>query len=166
MLCQLCHAQEASVYLIEAVENVRTTLHLCEGCAQKRHLGEVLNKSALALQQLLAALPADRAAAGKRTPWQNCPACGLSFDQFRQKGRLGCEQCYDFFREPLLPLLRQFHQAEEHRGRSGPEPAETPDAAETRDLKEKIRRAVAEENYELAARLRDQLKRRPRKGSA
>jgi protein arginine kinase activator len=84
----------------------------------------------------------------------------LTPDQFRQNGRLGCEHCYDTFKELLLPLVRQFHQAEEHRGRLGQAPAETPESLELRRFKEKIQQAVAAEDYELAARLRDQLQRR------
>lgn len=166
MLCQLCHAQEASVYLIESVENTRTTLYICEACAQKRHIGEVLNKSALALQQLLASLFQMDAAWDPKLTEMACPDCGLTAAQLRQTGRLGCEQCYNVFRESLLPLLRSFHQAEEHRGRSGPAPEEIPGAFELKELKEKIRRAVEAEDYELAARLRDQLRRRLGKGAA
>jgi protein arginine kinase activator len=160
MLCQICHTQEASVYLIESVENTRTTLHICENCAQKRHVGEVLNKSALALQQLLASLSSSvDASLDQKIPEIECPYCGLTYAQVRQTGRLGCEQCYDVFREQLLPLLRQFHQADEHRGRSGMTPDKATESAEIRELREKIQRAVAEENYELAAGLRDALKR-------
>lgn len=163
MLCQLCHVQEASVYLIESVENTRTTLHICESCAQKRHVGEVLNKSALVWQQLLASFSAADAGLDPLRPERSCPYCGLTTTQFRQSGRLGCEQCYDIFRESLLPLVRQFHQADEHRGRSGPTPVETQVSLEIRELREKIQKAVSEEDYELAARLRDQLKRKPGK---
>ena len=164
MLCQICHSQEASVYLIESVENSRTSLHICENCAQKRHVGDVLNKSSLMMQQLLGSLsPLDNAQDRKFTELK-CPGCGLTLAAFRQNGRLGCERCYDVFKKPLLPLLRRFHQAEEHRGQSGQAPAESPETLDSRELKEKIRKAVAEEDFELAARLRDQLKRKPGKG--
>jgi len=166
MLCQICHTQEASVYLIESVENTRTTLHICESCAQKRHVGEVLNKSALALQQLLASLAGVDATLDQKIPDIECPYCGLTYAQFRQTGRLGCEQCYDVLRDQLLPLLRQFHQADEHRGRSGPLPEETSDSLEIKELKNQIQQAVAQEDYELAARLRDQLKHRLRQAGA
>ncbi len=154
MLCQICHAAEATVYLIESVNNKQTTMQICESCAQKRHLGEMLAKPALAIHQLLASILQLGGAAEPAGPELKCPRCGLTFSQFKEVGRFGCPDCYDAFRERLLPLLRQFHQAEEHRGRSA---QPVPDAS-IAALREQIRRAVSEENFEKAAKLRDRIK--------
>jgi protein arginine kinase activator len=158
MLCQICHVQEASVYLIETVDNTQTTFHICENCAQRRHVGEVLNRSALTLQQLLASVVSLGTALNPVAPTLVCPRCGLTYAQFRETGRLGCSQCYDVFYEALAPLLRQYHQAEEHRGRLDAAAPEAEESSEARGLKEKIKTAVAAEDYELAARLRDQMR--------
>ncbi len=153
MLCQVCHAAEATVYLIETVSNRQVTLQICESCAQKKHLGELISKPAMAIHDLLASILQLGSAAELPGSPLTCPRCGLDYARFTQLGRLGCPACYDAFRERLLPLLRQVHQAEEHRGR----PAR-PDGASLETLKAGIRRAVAHEDYESAARLRDQLK--------
>jgi protein arginine kinase activator len=156
MLCQLCHAAEATVNLIETTGAKQISLHICEGCAQKRHLGEILSKPAMAIHDLLASILQLGAAPVADGAELKCPRCGLDYIHFTQIGRFGCAQCYDVFQERLLPLLRQFHQAEEHRGRCCGEPDHKPGERRA-GLKEAIGRAVAAEDYETAARLRDQL---------
>lgn len=157
MLCQICHAAEATVYLIETVNAKQVSLHICEGCAQKRHLGEIISKPAMAIHELLASILQLGAAPVADAPELKCPQCGLDYVRFTQTGRFGCARCYDAFRERLLPLLRQFHQAEEHRGRRGEAAGRTPgDSAAA--IKERIRLAIEAEDYETAARLRDQAK--------
>lgn len=153
MLCQVCHAAEATVYLIETVNNKQLTLQICESCAQKKHLGELISKPAMAIHDLLASILQLESTAELTGAPLTCPRCGLDYTRFTQSGRLGCPACYDAFQERLLPLLRQFHQAEEHRGR----PAR-PDGNTIEALRAGIRRAIAHEDYESAARLRDQLK--------
>jgi len=156
MLCQVCHAAEATVYLIETVNNKHVSLQICESCAQKKHLGELISKPAMAIHELLASILQLGQAAEPAGAALACPRCGLEYVRFTQAGRFGCPACYDAFKERLLPLLRQFHQAEEHRGRTGRPARPEPQGAD--HLKDRIRQAVAHEDYETAARLRDQLK--------
>lgn len=117
----------------------------------------MLSKPALAIQNLLSSLLELSAAmpAGQREI--KCPACGLGFSQFREAGRFGCDQCYDAFQAQLLPLLRQFHQAEEHRGRAQtlPEPLRNTDLEE---LKTRLHNLISNEHFEEAARLRDHIR--------
>lgn len=157
MLCQICHSAEASVYLIENIDNKQTTMHICENCAQKKHLGEMLSKPALAIHELLASL---LQLGGIPLPQQEelkCSRCGMSFTRFKQIGRFGCPACYDSFREHLLPLFRQFHQAEEHKGRVERKP-EASVQAELSQLKEQLKQAVGQEQFEQAAQLRDRIR--------
>src|SRR5688572_1513632 len=95
------------------------------------------------------------------SPAPRCPSCGISFAEFREKGRLGCPNDYEFFEEHLTPLLEKIHGATEHRGRL---PQGSLDAAGKRnDLLLRLRRdllqAVKGEQYEAAARLRDEIRR-------
>lgn len=117
----------------------------------------MLSKPALAMQNLLASLLELSAAppAGQREV--KCQACGLSFSQFREAGRFGCAQCYNAFRDQLLPLLRQFHQAEEHRGRAQP-PTRLRRNTNLEDLKSRLHKLIANEHFEEAARLRDHIR--------
>ena len=78
---------------------------------------------------------------------------------FKKTGRLGCSTCYLTFAEGLGSLLKAMHKGTEHVGKV-PEHAQR--AAELNDrmrtLNENLKKAVAEENYETAASLRDQIK--------
>ncbi len=156
MLCEICHAQEATVLLLQSVQDKQVSLHICEECAQKRQLSDMLSKPALVIHELLASLLQLETAHGADAPDITCQGCGLHYSQFRQLGRFGCAQCYASFKERLLPLLRQFHHAEEHRGRQQEGPRE--DApAEIARLKSQLQAAIAEEKFETAAALRDRI---------
>ena len=90
-----------------------------------------------------------------------CAACGSTLRDFRESGRLGCAQCYESFETHLRDLLRRLHGSSQHVGeRYGP-PAGAGSAdprLQLLDLKEQLRRAVENENFELAAELRDRIK--------
>lgn len=158
MLCQICQQEEATVHLIDNVGNQQTSLHICESCAQKRHLGEMLVKPALVIHNLLASLLELGAASASEQTDVKCGHCGLAFSQFREVGRFGCEHCYEAFRPQLLPLFRQFHQAEEHKGRMDSQPLAAP-KPKPEELKEQLRRLIEHEKFEEAAQLRDLIRR-------
>jgi len=105
-----------------------------------------------------------------------CPGCGMTPQDFKQKGRLGCPRCYEAFRQELVPLLQRVHEAVVHRGRlpGGRAPAPPPpgpmampasDTERLADLRRRLEDAIRGERYEEAARLRDDL-RRAEKGEA
>jgi protein arginine kinase activator len=88
-----------------------------------------------------------------------CPTCGLTYNQFSKIGRFGCGDCYKTFRERLTPLLRRIHGHSSHRGKI---PERTKGALKiSRDLeklKEELAQKVRAEEFEEAARLRDQIR--------
>jgi protein arginine kinase activator len=90
-----------------------------------------------------------------------CGECGLSFQEFSRTGRLGCGHCYEAFRASMQELLRRIHGNTRHSGRrprNAPKPARTSKARSMRKLKAELDRAVAEEDFEKAARLRDEIR--------
>ena len=93
-----------------------------------------------------------------------CPSCGLSYEDFKKKGRLGCGKCYETFRRSLLPLLKKIHSATTHVGKT---PASLEKRAssqlKTEELYQRLRRTIQLEEYEEAAKLRDQIKELERK---
>ena len=88
-----------------------------------------------------------------------CPRCGLSYTEFKAKGRLGCPGCYDAFAPVLEPLLEKVHGKSEHRGRA-PKRLESVLASRRRvaELEAELQAAVQKEDYEGAARLRDRIR--------
>ena len=95
----------------------------------------------------------------KGAPTQKCTVCGLTQADFKKIGRLGCSACYQPFAEGLGSLLKAMHKGTEHVGKL-PQRAhrEIELADRMRTLNQDLQKAVAEENYESAAALRDQIK--------
>jgi protein arginine kinase activator len=88
-----------------------------------------------------------------------CPDCGLKFVDFRNSHRLGCARDYDVFRSELMPLLENIHGDTRHCGKTPRNYPKTKQAeAELTQLRQRLKRAVDREDYEEAARLRDQIR--------
>lgn len=75
-----------------------------------------------------------------------CPVCGFKLEDYRRTGHLGCPDCYTVFARELDPTADE------------PEMA-TPESASVlkAKLQSELQQAVAREDYEQAARLRDQI---------
>jgi len=162
MLCDNCKEREAIINLTQVEHDSKVTLHLCEQCAQQKGVetGGAVMKSPLG--NFLGALGKGASLVPAGADGVRCPACGSSLRDFRDTGRLGCDQCYAAFDAHLRDLLRRLHGSSQHVG----ERYETPGAAggepdprsRLLDLKAQLRRAVEGENFELAAELRDQIR--------
>jgi protein arginine kinase activator len=79
---------------------------------------------------------------------------------FRATGRWGCARCYTNFEASMRDLLRRVHGNHRHVGRSYQVPmSETLErAAVLGELKDRLRRAIESEQFELAADLRDRIR--------
>ena len=90
---------------------------------------------------------------------QVCPVCQITFLEFRNSGRLGCPYDYEVFRDELMPLLENIHGETRHSGKVPRRaPRNTQQQTTLIQLRNELKRAVAAEDYEVAARLRDQIK--------
>ena len=89
-----------------------------------------------------------------------CHFCGATGRDFRTSGRLGCARCYGAFERSLRELLRRLHGNSRHAGRRYEPPAvELLERASTIGvLRDRLRRAIDNEQFELAAELRDRLR--------
>ena len=157
MQCQSCGLRPATVHVTRIVQGQVEQAHLCAACAQENGEIEIANPVAL-LQSLLANF-AGQGPTLKTETEKRCPSCGFRFSEFRETGRLGCPSCYGNFRDELEPLLRRLHGTTEHRGklparRGGAFQRDRRLQALRRDLHE----AVAREEYERAAALRDEIR--------
>ena len=130
-------------------------VNLCEGCSKEKG---VQDPTSFALADLLLGIGAAEEIE-KGAPARKCAICGFSQADFKKTGRLGCSECYVTFAEGLWSLLKAMHKGTEHVGKS-PERAQRTIALsqQMRSLTENLQKAVAEENYETAASLRDQIK--------
>jgi len=159
MLCQECQQRQASVHLTKIINNHKTEVHLCEECARKRD--DIISFTPFSVNDLLASfMDLGKAPAPyEKTVSETCPFCGMSYQQFKKSGLLGCRECYDAFNSKLLPVLHRLQGRTEHSGkvprRSG---MGILMRKEISRLKSELKKAVDTEAFEKAAELRDRLK--------
>ncbi len=164
MLCDVCGKNPATVHLTEIIDEQMNELHLCEECAREK---SVEMEQQFGLSDLLAGMaefakPKEEEVAVA----VKCPNCGLTYGDFKKIGRLGCGDCYNAFRKYLAPLLKRIHGSSQHIGKSPSRMTKvvkkkTAVAAQdlsVQDLRQKLVRAIETEEFEQAAKIRDQIK--------
>jgi protein arginine kinase activator len=152
MQCDRCGEREAVINFTQVEQDTKVTLHLCEQCAAEQGVETGADKLKSPLGDFLASL-------GTSGDGVACSACGGTLQDFRDSGRLGCADCYTSFEGHLRDLLRRVHGASQHTGEAYL-PVDRPVESDDRlaDLRDQLQRAVASENFELAAELRDRIK--------
>lgn len=158
MQCQSCGLRPATVHVTRIVQGHVEQAHLCTQCAQETGEIEMLTNPGALLQSLLANFAGHGQALQTETETR-CPSCGFRFSEFRETGRLGCPSCYAHFRDELEPMLRRLHGTTEHRGKLPLRRAGTFQRDRSLQLlRRDLQQAVAREEYERAAQLRDEIK--------
>jgi protein arginine kinase activator len=158
MVCDNCGERDAAVHVTKIVNNEVKQQHLCEKCAAeigvettvslpKHPLGDFLH----AVQQQLA-VPTGEAG--------RCTFCGATMNDFRSTGRWGCARCYITFEASMRELLRRVHGNSRHAGTvyQPPQPQLDEHSTILGELKDRLRRAIESEQFELAADLRDRIR--------
>jgi protein arginine kinase activator len=155
MRCQRCQ-KEASVHLTERIKGQRREFHLCQTCARKAGLSLPESPPNLALDAVVQSLIVAHVGelVGELAEL-TCPDCGIKFMEFRAGGRLGCPQDYKVFAAGLVPLVQRYHGTTRHVGKTARRRA---GGGHRLRLRTRLREAIAREDYEEAARLRDQLR--------
>ncbi|ADG04898.1 UvrB/UvrC motif-containing protein [Kyrpidia tusciae] len=159
MICQQCGKRPATVHMTKIVNGQKSERHLCEICANES--GELkFVPGAFSFPNLLGSFFSGEAAPGvPQVQTLRCPTCGLTYQQFTQVSRFGCPNCYQAFDPVLDPMLRRIHGSTTHTGkvprRGG---GKLRVRRELEHLKEQLQEKVRLEQFEEAARLRDQIR--------
>lgn len=155
MKCDVCGEKQATVFLTEIVQGKMQKVNLCEACSKAHGVND---PTGFALADLLLGLGAAQQIE-KGPPVLRCETCGFTQADFKKTGRLGCSDCYETFEEGLSEMLANMHKGTHHTGKA---PARIVTKIERerkiRELQTDLDRAVADEEYETAARLRDTLR--------
>lgn len=158
MTCQRCNQREAIRHeSVRAEDGSWTEVHLCENCAEKLDTGTF---SQAALVQALIESAAQLAGIKAAGPAKACPKCGITYAEFRSRGRLGCPHDYEVFLPEMLPLVERIHHGgAQHVGKS---PVATGGRSEAEreliELRRSLSEAIQGERYEEAARIRDRVR--------
>ena len=159
MKCDNCN-KAATVHLTEIKGGKKIEKHLCEQCAAQNEGLPV--KSHTPINELLTNFVMAHSGLQKEMGTA-CEGCGMTWAEFRQSGLFGCERDYTMFEKDLKPLLQRANEGQTHhvgkvparRGGTGVPAKRAPDTAR---LRKELQRAVESEDYERAAKLRDQIK--------
>lgn len=156
MICHICKDKVASIRLKEIINGEVTDLHLCQACYDAREQqGTGVTEPSAA--DIVGSLMGGQEKKADSEP-NACSACGTTKSDLREKGRLGCSECYAVFAATLEPILSRTHGSIQHRGKI-PQPSRNLDLKnELRRLQKDLRDAIISENYERAAKLRDKIK--------
>lgn len=165
MICQNCNKNQATIHVTDVYpateETPQSTVnehHLCEICAQAKELPHTQSPAVTVQANVWKLLQITAEQTKQRRKELKCKTCGMSVDEFRSKGRLGCADCYEVFRGPIAELLERVHGALEHVGRvPGLSDDDLERMQELSELHRELDAAVREEAYESAADLRDRI---------
>jgi protein arginine kinase activator len=156
MICDLCKTADAKVFLTEIVEGKMKKVNLCDSCSKAKGVDD---PTGFALADLLLGFGAAQEIERGSGASQRCPGCGFSQADFKKTGRLGCAQCYETFGEGLNSLLKAMHKGTHHTGKVPARIVRQLERDTTlKTLQRDLQKAVADENYESAAQIRDQLR--------
>lgn len=159
MLCEVCKENDVVITVTEIDGNGVRQVRLCEQCAAERGLQTAASSPPAAVTDFLQSV--QQHIVPSQADAVRCSFCSSTLRDFRQTGRLGCPYCYTAFEESLRELLRKVHGQGQHRGReyAGARAAlEAPVPTSPDRLRERLERAIRNEEFELAASLRDQLR--------
>ena len=157
MLCEKCKKKNATVHIKKSINGKKTEMYLCADCA-KDYEDVFMNPTQLFSSVL-----------GYGTPSRSrlvCPTCGMTDSEFSETGYLGCPDCYKAFATLVDKMISRVQPAGRHVGnRPDTTVSQTLDVSSVSDnlseedqLKNKLKAAIADEDYLTAAKLRDELK--------
>lgn len=153
--CRRC-AKPATLHITEIRDGNAAVIHLCETCAREYLDSSSESDSSASGADLASKL--EELIADSEESNASCPNCGITFKEFRESGRFGCPHDYSEFMTELLPLLENIHEDTKHTGkRPQSTMMGTQEQAQLIQLRNEQRRAIDAEDYETAARLRDEI---------
>ena len=163
MMCEDCGIRPAKFHLMTIINGDRVERNLCPACMakhQKQLPGIDFSNLAGILNSILESKNAEeQARQDAEFEGCTCEQCGMTYQEFQKCGMLGCANCYQAFKTPLTALLQRVHGNTQHAGRV---PGGVRSGVSIRmnidRLKQKLQRAIADEEYEQAARLRDAIR--------
>lgn len=155
MLCQNCNKNEATMHMKRILGGRTAEVHLCSDCARSLGYGEAFNGFGLGFAGVFSDFLSKNESSMSSA---RCHLCGKSFEEIAGDGKMGCAECYASFYDKLIPYLSKVHGRATHMGKK---PLTDKKVKNPQDLilnlKTELKKAVEEQNFELAAKLRDEI---------
>ncbi|MCM8711757.1 UvrB/UvrC motif-containing protein [Clostridium sp. SYSU_GA19001] len=156
MLCEHCKKNEATVHFTQIINGIKQEKRLCESCAR-----ELNGDYSFSFQNILSGIldymnPLEQI---NKVSDVICKNCSTTYSNFKRHGLLGCSECYESFGRSLSPVIKRVQGNVEHVGKIPKKLGK--DIMQKRrlsKLKEDLQKAIANEEYEKAAEIRDMIK--------
>lgn len=176
MLCENCNQNEANVRYTQIINGLKKEMHLCDKCAKKLGIGGInfnlempIDFSGLFGDLLNEYDQNEFLPTIAMTKTLTCDKCGLTFDEFVDRGKFGCDNCYNVFESKVDPILKRLHGSNRYLGRKvglndknnineKVEGKNSSNKSKINELKQELKQKIKEEKYEDAAKLRDEIK--------
>lgn len=149
--CQNCK-KECTIHLTQIINTQVKKIHMCATCPKAKKM-ESPTEFGL-VDQLLGP---KKNLESLTQPEITCQACSYTETEFKKTGRLGCPYCYDFFILPQMEILRNIHHDITHKGKEPRNQHKKEVRAHIDDLKKNLNKLIDTEDYESAAKLRDEI---------
>lgn len=168
MICEICKQRPATVTFTKLNEGEEVSHHYCEECAHIVHMEENNpHPKAISINDILSSwFGTPTWSMNAPTPKEEkeeslvCPSCNMSYKQFLHEGKFHCAHCYESFKEQLPSVFKRLHNgATEHKGKvPGGLTLQYKTKKEIEKLRQSMKSAIEEENFEEAAIVRDKIK--------
>lgn len=160
MMCQSCGKAEATTHVKRIINGEATEAHLCADCAAALGFNDVFSGFNFDFSDFLGDFFGDSPVAALSASSVRCDSCGCSFNDIVKSGKIGCADCYQTFFDKLMPSLQRIHGKTKHEGKIPLNEVtnESKTEAKIAALREKLNEAIKNENFEEAAKIRDEIK--------
>lgn len=168
MLCDNCGKNEATIKLTQVINGKKTEMMICEECGKKMGITEINFEMPIDLSNFLGdfiskqeneeMMPFDIPNATLK-----CNKCNMTYEEFLNTGKFGCEECYNAFGYKVDSLLKRIQGTDKYIGRKANHNEnnkiqENKNVSRLEKLQQELKLAIKEERYEDAAKMRDEIK--------
>ncbi len=162
MLCEKCQKEQANVHITTIINGEQKEMHLCKNCAATGGFLPLGAMPDLGWQQVIPYIMTPKSP----NSGVSCPECGQTYERFSRHDRFGCPTCYTTFGERTDELLKRIHGANRHKGKvpSQKSPSLSPEQQKLLALKKQLDTLVAKEEFEEAAKVRDEIRQLEQQG--
>lgn len=171
MKCDFCNKNEATIYLIKIQGSDVERINICRQCANEISLlnnWNFYNDPVGAFYKFFQFDGAVKQSSGKKKIFKNlssgknlkCSYCGIDLKTIKKTGKVGCSNCYSEFKNILFPVIKSIQGSLENKGKIPMNTSKKIRLEKSiRDLRSRLQNEITVENFEVAAKIRDRIKR-------
>lgn len=157
MLCEKCKTREATTHVKNLVNSKYSEYMLCDDCARNMGFSSFISDMQSEFTSLFDSLFSNALPA--RSGATRCRKCGSSYTDIISRRRIGCDECFETFKDEIKNAVVRVHGNAVYSGKMPRRFEEEKKKEEQiKKLREELELCVRNEEYEKAASLRDEIR--------